>query len=141
MVKGKVTVTAFDNSDYETEYKQYEAEAKQRFGNTDAYKEHAEKTANYTKEKWQHVNDGLMSIFVKFTECMKDGHTADSDKTQELVKELQAYITENYYTCTNEILSGLGQMYVADERFKNNIDKNSKGTTEFVREAIEIYCR
>ena len=138
--KGKIAMTAFDNSDYETARKQYETEAKQRWGNTDAYKEHAEKTADYTKDKWQEVNDGLMTVFAKFAECMNNGHTADSNEAQALVKELQDYITDNYYTCTNEILAGLGQMYVADERFKNNIDKQTPGTAEFVREAIEIYC-
>ena len=139
--KGKITMSAFDNSDYETARKQYEAEAKQRWGETSAYKEHAEKTANYTKEQWQEVNDGLMAVFAKFAECMNDGNTADSDEVQTLVKELQNYITENYYTCTNQILAGLGQMYVADERFKTNIDKNGNGTAEFVSKAIEVYCK
>ena len=137
--KGKVTMAAFDNSDYETVRKQYEVEAKQRWGETDAYKEHAEKTADYSKDKWQTVNDGLMAVFAKFAECMKNGHTADSDDAQALVKELQTYITENYYTCTTEILAGLGQMYVADERFKANIDRNGKGTAAFVSKAIESY--
>ena len=137
--KGKVTMTAFDNSDYETARKQYEVEAKQRWGETDAYKEHEQKTSNYSKDKWQEVNDGLMVIFAKFAECMNNGHTADSDETQALVKELQNYITENYYTCTKNILAGLGQMYVADERFKTNIDKNGDGTAEFVSKAIENY--
>lgn len=118
----------------------YDFEVKQRFGNTDAYKEHAEKTANYTADKWQEVNDGLMSVLAKFAECMQNGHTADSVESQILVKELQEYITENYYTCTNEILAGLGLMYVADERFKNNIDKNGVGTAEFISVAIKIYC-
>ena len=136
--KGMVTMTAFDNSDYETARKQFEAEAKQRWGETDAYKEHEQKTANYSKDKWQDVNDGLMVIFTKFAECIKNGHTADSDDAQVLVKELQNYITENYYTCTKEILAGLGQMYVADERFKTNIDKNGDGTAEFVGAAIGI---
>ena len=81
-----------------------------------------------------------MSIFAKFAECKKNGNTADSNETQTLVKELQAYITENYYTCTNEILAGLGQMYVADERFKTNIDKHAVGTAEFISEAIKIFC-
>lgn len=138
--KGKITMSAFDNSDYETARKQYETEAKQRWGETDAYKEHAGKTANYTKDKWQEVNDGLMTVLVKFAACMKDGNTADSDEAQALVKELQNYITENYYTCTNEILAGLGQMYVADERFKNNIDKHAPGTAAFISEAIAHYC-
>ena len=139
--KGKVTMAAFDNSDYETARKQYEVEAKQRWGETDAYKEHAEKTAKYTKDEWQAVNEGLMAVFAKFAECKKDGYTADSNKAQALVIELQGYITENYYTCTKEILAGLGQIYVADERFKNNIDKHSTGTVEFVSQAIEAYCK
>ena len=138
--KGKITMTAFDNSDYEAARNRYEAEAKRRWGETDAYKEHAEKTANYTKDKWQEVNDGLMTVLAKFAECMKDGCAADSKEAQALVKELQNYITENYYTCTGEILAGLGQMYVADERFKNNIDKHTPGTATFVSAAIATYC-
>ena len=139
--KGKVTMTAFDNSDYETAHKQYEVEAKQRWGKTDAYKEHEQKTSNYSKDKWQEVNDGLMVIFTNFAECMKNGNTADSDDAQALVKELQTYITENYYTCTNQILAGLGQMYIADERFKTNIDKNGDVTAEFVSQAIENHIK
>lgn len=125
----------------ETAVKQYETEAKQRWGKTDAYQEHKEKTADYTKDKWQDVNDGLMKVFEKFADCMNNGHTADSVEAQSFVKELQCYITENYYTCTKEILAGLGQMYVADGRFKNNIDKHAKGTAKFVWEAIKIYCK
>ena len=139
--KGTITMSAFDNSDYETARNRYEAEAKRRWGETDAYKEHAEKTANYSKEKWQNVNDGLMTVLAKFAACMKAVHTAESDEAQALVKALQDYITENYYTCTNEILAGLGQMYVADERFKNNIDKHAPGTAEFVSESIATYCK
>ena len=138
--KGKVIMSAFDKSDYEIAHKQYEIEAKQRWGNTDAYKEHTQKTANYTKDKWQDVNDGLMTVFAKFAECMKSGNATDSGEAQLLVNELKTYITENYYTCTNEILAGLGKMYIADERFKNNIDKHAVGTAEFVSKAIEIYC-
>ena len=119
----------------------YDIEVKERWGETDAYKEHAEKTAGYTKDKWQEVNDGLSAVVAKFAECMNNGHTADSGDAQTLVKKLQNYITENYYTCTDDILAGLGQMYVCDERFKTNIDKNGEGTAEFVAEAIKIYCK
>ena len=127
-------MTAFDNSDYETARKQYEAEAKRRWGETDAYKEYEQKSIN------QSVNDGLMTVLSKFAACMKEGHTADSTEAQSLVKELQNYITENYYTCTNAILAGLGQMYVADERFQNNIDKHTPGTAALVSAAIIRYC-
>jgi hypothetical protein len=72
---------------------------------------------------------------------MNSGLEFDSTDAQNLVKKLQSYITGNFYTCTNEILAGLGSMYVADERFKNNIDKaGGKGTAEFVCEAISFYC-
>ena len=138
--KGKIIMTAFDNN-YEAARKQYEAEAKERFGNTDAYKEHTQKTANYTKDIWQSVNDGLTLVFAEFSECMKSGNSADSNEAQDLVKKLQNYITDNYYTCSKEILAGLGQMYVADERFKANIDKQGEGTAEFVSSAIEIFCK
>ena len=119
----------------------YDVEVKERWGETDAYKEYAEKTVGYAKDKWQQVNDGLNAVLAKFAECMNNGHTADSPEAQTLVKELQTHITENYYTCTNEILAGLGQMYVCDERFKNNIDSHGEGTAEFVAEAIKIYCK
>ena len=139
--KGTITMTAFDNSDYETARKQYEAEVKRRWGETAAYKEHAEKTASYSKDQWQAVTDGLMAVLAKFAECMKEGHTTDSNEAQVLVKELQNYITKSHYTCTNEILAGLGQMYVADERFKANIDQHAPGTAEFISEAITTYCK
>ena len=122
-----------------TTFNNYEVEAKQRFGETVAYKEYEQKNANYTKEKMQGVNDGLMSILEKFADCKVSCNTAESVNAQALVKELQEYITANYYTCTNEILAGLGKMYVADERFKNNIDKYGSGTAEFVSKAIEVY--
>lgn len=60
---------------------------------------------------------------------------------QEKIRALQNFITSNYYTCTTEILSGLGQMYVNDERFKHNIDQaGGEGTAEFVKQAIDAYC-
>ena len=119
----------------------YDIEVKERFGDTAQYQEYEKKTANYGADKWQQVNDGLMAVFAKFAECKRNGNTADSDEVQTLVKELQTYITENYYTCTKDILAGLGQMYVADERFKINIDKYGTGTAEFVSRAIEIFAR
>ena len=117
--------------------KNYETEARSRWGNTDAYRE--QKTKKYTKEKWAEVNDGLMAIFAEFSSCKERGGSAESVAAQALVEKLQAYITENYYTCTDDILAGLGKMYVADERFKKNIDKYGEGTAEFASEGIRIY--
>ena len=121
--------------------KSYESEARERYGGTAAYREHEQKTRDYTKEKWAEANDGLMAIFAEFAACKESGASADSDEVQALVAKLQAHITANYYTCTDEIPAGLGKMYVADERFKKNIDKYGEGTAEFAAGAIEIYCQ
>ena len=117
----------------------YSKEAHERWGNTDAYLEHEKKTKNYTKEKWAEINEGLMSVFAEFAECKNNGYDVKAPKVQSLVGKLREYITQNYYTCTNETLAGLGKMYACDERFKKNIDKNGDGTAEFVSEAICIY--
>ena len=118
-----------------------ETEARARFGETAAYREHEEKTKNYTKEKWAEANEGLMAIFAGFAVCKDSGSSADSAEAQALVAKLQAHITANYYTCTDEILAGLGKMYVCDERFKKNIDKYGEGTAEFASEAIASYTK
>ena len=119
----------------------YKTEARSRWGTTDAYREHEQTTKNYTKEKWAEANDGLMAIFAEFAACKDNGASTDSAEAQALVVKLQAHITANYYTCTDEILAGLGKMYVGDERFKKNIDKYGEGTAEFASTAIEAYCR
>ena len=135
-MKGENVMKAFDNSQFET----YKAEAKEKWGKTDAYKEHSEKTKDYSKEKWNNLADDMNDIMAEFAVCMKNGNDADSESAQELVKTLQSHITENYYNCTNPILAGLGMMYVGDERFKNNIDKHCDGTAQFICDAITIYC-
>ena len=136
-VKGENVMNAFDNSEFE----KYKAEAREKWGKTDAYKEHAERTKHYSKQKWNDLAEGMDQIMAEFAICVKKSETPDSTEAQNLVKMLQSHITENYYLCTNEILAGLGQMYIADERFKNNIDKHADGTAEFICEAITVYCR
>ena len=119
----------------------YEKETRQRWGETAAYREQREKTKNYTKEQWSAANDGLMSIFAEFAECKRKGFAVDSPEAQNLVKNLQAHITDHFYTCTNEILAGLGKMYVCDDRFRENIDQYGEGTAEFASAAIEHFCK
>ena len=119
----------------------YSMEVFNRWGNADVYCEHEQKTKNYTKEKWAEINDELMSIFAEFTQFKNNGYGVNMPEVQSIVGKLQDYITQNYYTCTNEILAGLGKMYVADERFKKNIDKYGEGTAEFASEAIAIFCQ
>ncbi len=130
-------MSAFDNSEFE----KYKVEAQEKWGKTDAYRQHAEKTKHYSKQKWNDLAEGMDHIMAEFAFCMRKGERPDSIEAQNLVKMLKNHITENYYLCTNEILMGLGQMYIADERFKNNIDKRASGTAAFICEAIEVYCR
>ena len=136
-VKGENVMTVFDNSEFE----KYKAEAKEKWGTTSAYKEYTEKTKDHSDQRWNNLAEGMDCIMAEFAVCMRNGETPDSAGAQKLVKTLQNYITENCYLCTNEILAGLGQMYVADERFRNNIDKHADGTAEFICKATEIYCK
>ena len=127
--------SAFDKSKQET----YAAEAKKRWGKTDAYKEFEEKTAGQTQEQQNAAGDGLMAVFAR----MGTIRTADpaAPEAQALVKELQDYITAHYYTCTKQILQGLGMMYIAGDEMTANIDKaGGEGTAQFAHQAIEIYC-
>ena len=117
----------------------FKTEVFNRWGNTDAYREHEQKTKNYTKEKWAEANDGLMAIFAEFAACKESGASADSTEAQKLVDKLKAHITAHYYICTDEILAGLGKMYIADERFTKNIDKHGDGTAKFTADAIAKY--
>ena len=127
---------AFDNSEFE----KYKDEVKEKWGKTDAYREHAEKTGNYSRQKWKDLAAGMDQIMAEFALCLKNGTAPDSEEAQELVKKLQKHISGNYYNCTDEILYGLGQMYVCDERFKSNIDKHGDGTAEFICTAIRVSC-
>ena len=136
-MKGENIMNAFDNREYD----QYKDEAKQRWGETDAYKEYEKKNKGRSKDSSRAVFDGMEDVMHEFALCMMDGASSDSGAAQALVKKLQAYITENFYACTTAILSGLGQMYVADERFKNNIDKHTPGTAAFISQAITTYCK
>ena len=119
----------------------YENETRELWGDTDFYREHQQKTKNYTKEKWAEASDGIMSIFAEFAALKNSGASADSAEAQALVDKLQEHITENCYTCNDEILAGLGKMYVCDERFKKKINKYSDRTAEFVSDAIFVFCR
>lgn len=120
-------------------FEAYSAEAKEKWGKTNAYKEYAAK--GYSKEKQAALAKEMDSIFAGFALCMQQGHAPESSQAQELVKQLQRHISVNYYTCTKEILAGLGQMYVADDRFQKNMDRHAQGTAAFARDAISVYCR
>ena len=120
-------------------YQQYNKEAKAKWENTQAYKEYELKTEKNSKDEWDNIENKMNNIFNEFSLCMKAGKEPNDAECQLLVKKLQDFISENLYNCTNEILAGLGRMYVSDERFKNNIDKSGEGSADFVNSAIKYY--
>ena len=129
-------VSAFDTQKIE----EYSRQAKEQWGNTEAYKEYEEKSKDWSSDSTKLVMENFMKLFVEFA-AMKELNP-NEEKVQLQVKKLQDYITQNFYHCTKEILSGLGKMYAAGGKFTKNIDKaGGNGTAEFTAKAIEIYCK
>lgn len=139
-LKGEINMSfkEFDKSEFEKSKEKYAQEVKERWGHTSAYTQSQEKTKNYDGAKWQSIQEGIASVFRKFADIKNT--KPDSDEAQGLVKEWKELISSNFYDCTNEILMSLGQMYVQDERFTENIDQYGEGTAEFISKAIEVYC-
>lgn len=139
-LKGDNTMSfsEFDMTEIENAREKYAKEVEERWGKTDAYAQSQKKTGKYNKEDWAKIaekSDAIMKDFAKHI-----GEAPDSEEVQELVGRWQQFITDSYYDCTKEILAGLGQMYVADERFMENIDKFGKGNAKLMSEAIKVYC-
>lgn len=125
---------AYDTKKLDT----YAAEARQRWGHTDAWRETQEKAKS--KEAQISEADGLMDIFRRMGQ-LRTGDPA-APETQALVAELRQYICDHYYNCTPQLLFGLGQMYAAGDEMTENIDRaGGPGTGDFARRAIEEYCR
>lgn len=128
--------SAFDT----TEMDRYAAEAKEKWGETEAYKEFEQKTADRSNAQLQQTGDALMAIFAELGAI----HYLPpaSAEAQALIAKLQSFISEHYYTCTKQILRGLGQMYIAGDAMTENIDRaGGEGTAAFAHESIEIYCQ
>ena len=130
--------SAFDSKKLD----EYAAQAKASWGETEAYKEFEAKEKGRSKEQFNQIAENMMALFTEFGLMLKEGKTADSVEAQAQVKKLQDYITEHFYTCTNEILSGLGKMYNGGGSMTENINAyGGEGTADFASEAIEIYCK
>lgn len=136
--KKGVTAMNFDVFD-KSEIEKYEAEIKAKWGNTKAYQEYKQKDIARNGSSYRKIANELLTMFSALGELRH--LTPNADEVQNKIAALQKFITDNYYVCTNEILSGLGEMYVSDERFRNNIDKvGGDGTADFVKQAIVVYC-
>ena len=136
MTKRKNDFSAFDT----TRISEYTKRAKELWGSTAGYKEYEQKSADRTDNDNVRLARETMEFFVQFGK-LRDRDPADSE-VQAQVKSLQAFITANFYNCTDEMLLGLGKMYAGGGEFTENIDKaGGSGTAEFVNRAIEICCK
>ncbi len=122
------------NSNYFTD------EVRERWGGTEAYRESERRTANYSQSDWNALYDGMNDIMAGFAELNAEKVYPDSEQARLQVEKLRHFITEHMYTCTDDILAGLGQMYVEDVRFKKNIDKHGDGTAAYISKCIMYYC-
>ena len=128
--------SAFDKS----KLAEYAERARAEWGHTKEYKEMQQKEENRTPEQQDKITHDFMRLFTEFGGLR--GQEPGSAAVQEQVGRLQAFITEHYYTCTDQILQGLGQMYAAGGEFTENIDRaGGEGTAAFTAAAIRIYCR
>ncbi len=129
-----VNFSAFDRKKLD----EYAKRAKEQWGNTPEYKELKEKESKRTPEEEQELMERFMSLFAEFGELKKG--SPESAEAQAMVKKLQGFITEHFYTCTDKILAGLGKMYAGGGEISENIDKvGGKGTADFAAAAIEAY--
>ncbi len=130
--------SAFDMEEIEKHKQKYAEETRQKYGNSQAYKESQEKTSKYTKDDWAKVMGKGGEIFQKIANYMDKPPSAP--EVQSAIEEWRQHITESFYNCTPEIFRGLSAMYISDERFTENIDKTKPGLAKFLSSAMRIYC-
>ncbi|MFX3636781.1 MAG: MerR family transcriptional regulator [Candidatus Pristimantibacillus sp.] len=128
----------FDRQKIKEHQKRYEQEVKEKYGDSDAYKQSNRKTAGYKEKDWQQIQGEMIDIYRRIAAVMSKG--AGDEEVQQAVGEWRQHITSHYYDCTPEIFRGLGDMYVSDPRFTSFIDKEQEGLVAFLREAMHEYC-
>ena len=115
---------------------EYESEVRERWGESDAYKQSAERTARYGKEDWLRISDEADEINQRFLTLIAAGIDAGADAAMDVAEEHRGHIAKWFYDCPREVHAGLAQMYVIDSRFKENIDKAGEGLAEYMSAAI-----
>jgi DNA-binding transcriptional MerR regulator len=115
---------------------EYEAEVRERWGETGAYQESVRRTATYTKQEWEQMGREADEINDAFLALMEAGAPADSAEAMALAERHRSHISKWFYECTPEMHTGLGSMYVADSRFTENIDKAGEGLARYLSDAI-----
>jgi MerR family transcriptional regulator, thiopeptide resistance regulator len=116
---------------------QYADEAKERWGDTDAYKQSMQRTSRYTKEDWLKIKSESAELNQRFAAALTSGVAADSEPAMDLAEEHRQQIGRWYYDCGYDVHRGLADMYISDERFTRTYDDMVPGLARFVHDAIK----
>ncbi len=135
--KDEISLQEFNQNDVEQMRDQYAEEAQQRWGHTEAYRESQRRTKGYTKEDWAAVKAEQDAVFSGFAALV--GHDPVSPEVRAMVKQWKELITRRFYPCSDEMLAGIGEMYLVDERFQKNLDAYGPGTAQLMSEAMKRY--
>lgn len=141
LLKGEEVMNfqAFHTEELDRAKALYAQEAKERWGNTEAYRESQNRERARTKEEEEAMLREMDSLLDRFA-ALAD-QEPESPQVQSLVEEWRAHITRWHYDCTKAILSGLGQAYAADNRFAANLDAHGPGTAQIMSRGIQVYCQ
>lgn len=131
---------SFDMEAIEKHREAYKEETEAKYGHTHAFKQSQKKTKHYNAEDWKRITEESTTIYKGFYELSVGQVPVSDERAVKLVTAWQEHITKNYYDCSKEILNGLSDMYIADQRFKDNIDANGEGTARYMHDAIKFFC-
>jgi len=131
---------AFDFDKMMEEQKQYEDEVKERWGGSEAYRISKERTSKYTKEDWARINAESEENLKEMAACYASGVPYDDPHMMAVCNTARAHMSKYFYPCSLEMYSGLGNMYITDERFTKYYDKFAPGLAAYYNEAIQHYC-
>lgn len=115
---------------------EYEDEVKERWGESEAYKESARRSARYTKADWQRFKDESEEINAAVVALMDEGVPADDPRAMDAVDRARLQIDTWFYPCSREMHAGLGRMYIADPRFAATYEKIHRGMAQYMCDAI-----
>lgn len=120
----------------EHDHRQYEAETKERWGGTEAYRESTRRTSQYSDADWTRIKAELESIEVALADALSAGVPSDGERATDLAEEARLHIDRHYYPCSRDMHVTLSQMYTADPRFKAHYEDRAEGLAEYVTAAI-----
>lgn len=132
-----MSLQEFDPSRMEKQRHEYAQEARERWGTTDAYRESEKRTAAYTPKDWEAVKTETDAVFSGFAKLV--GHSPVSPEVRQMVAKWRDLISARFYSCSDEILAGLGEMYLADERFAKTLNAYGEGTAALMSEAMRRF--